>query len=234
MREHRLVESFNAAIEGFLYVVKTERNMRIHFLFAIFILLLGIYLNFRPQELMILAITVTLVLVAEMVNTAVELIVDIIVEMEFHPIAKVIKDAAAGAVLLAVINAIIVGYLLFAVKVPFTLEEGITRLGNSPWHLTFISIIVVLAITIIGKVTLHSGTPLHGGMPSGHSAIAFAMWTVIAFLTRNAIVMLLSFVMAFLIARHRIKDSIHTIWEVTAGAILGILATGLIFQLLHQ
>ncbi len=234
MRESKLVESFNAAIEGFLYVVKTGRNMRIHFLFAILILLLGIYLNFKPQELMILAIAIALVLVTEMINTAVELIVDIIVEMEFHPIAKVIKDTSAGAVLLTVINAVIVGYLLFAGKVPFTMEEGIARLGTSPWHLTFISIIVVLALTILGKVTLHSGTPLHGGMPSGHSAIAFAMWTVIAFLTSNATVMLLAFVMAFLIARHRIKDSIHTIWEVVAGAILGILSTALIFQLLRQ
>jgi len=234
MRENKLVESFNAAIEGFLYVVKTERNMRIHFLSAIFILLLGIYLNFTPHELMVLAITITLVLVAEMINTAVELIVDIVVETEFHPIARVVKDASAGAVLLTVVNAIIVGYMLFAGKVPFTLEEGMARLGRSPWHLTFISIIVVLALTILGKVTLRRGTPLRGGMPSGHSAIAFAMWTVIAFLTRNAIVMLLAFVMAFLIARHRIKDSVHTVWEVVAGAILGILSTGLVFQLLRQ
>ena len=234
MRQNRIVESFNAAIEGFFYVVKTERNMRIHFLSAIFILLLGIYLNFTPHELMILAIAITLVLIAEMINTAIELIVDIIVEMEFHPIAKVIKDTSAGVVLLAVINAIIVGYLLFSGKAPFTIEEGIIRLGQSPWHLTFISIIVVLAFTILGKVFLRSGTPLRGGMPSGHSATAFAMWTIVAFLTRNSIVILLTFIMAFLIARHRIKDSIHTVWEVVAGAILGILSTALIFQLLRQ
>jgi len=234
MRQSKFVESFNAAIEGFLYVVKTERNMRIHFLASILILLLGICLNFTPQELMILAIAITLVLSAEMINTAIELIVDIIVEMEFHPIAKVIKDTSAGVVLLTVINAIIVGYMLFSGKMPFTIEEGIARLGHSPWHLTFISIIVVLAVTIMGKISTRSGTPLHGGMPSGHSAIAFAMWTVIIFLTRNSIVIVLAFVMAFLIARHRIKDSIHTTWEVVAGAILGILSTGLIFQLLRQ
>jgi len=233
MRERKFVESFNAAIEGFFYVVKKERNMRIHFLFAILILLLGIYLNFTPQELMILTITIALVLAAEMINTAVEHIVDIIVEMEFHPIAKVIKDISAGAVLLAAINAAIVGYLLFSGKIPFTIEEGITRIGQSPWHPTFISIIVVLTLTIFGKIFLHSGTPLRGGMPSGHSAIAFAMWAIIAFLTRNAVVILLAFVMAFLIARHRIKDSIHTIWEVIAGAMLGVLATTLIFQLLR-
>ncbi len=233
MHGRRFVESFNAAIEGFFYVVKTERNMRIHFLFAILILLLGIYLNFTPQELMILTITIALVLAAEMINTAVELIVDIIVEMEFHPIAKVIKDISAGAVLLTAINAAIVGYLLFSGKMPFTIEEGITRIGQSPWHLTFISIIVVLTLAIFGKIFLHRGTPLRGGMPSGHSAIAFAMWTIIAFLTRNAVVVLLAFVMAFLIARHRIKDSIHTVWEVIAGAALGVLTTTFIFQLLR-
>jgi diacylglycerol kinase (ATP) len=183
---------------------------------------------------MILTISITLVLAAEMINTAVELIVDIVVEMNFHPLAKIIKDVLAGTVLVTAINAAIVGYLLFSAKMPFTIEDGITRLGQSPWHLTFISIIVVMTLTIFGKAFLHSGTPMQGGMPSGHSAIAFAMWTVIAFLTRNAIVILMAFAMAFLIARHRIKDSIHTIWEVIAGAILGILATSLIFQLLHQ
>lgn len=233
MRKVKLFQSFNVAIEGFFYVIKTQRNMRIHFLLAIFIILLGIFFNFRPVEMSVLTMTIVFVLAAEMVNTAVELMVDVIVRMEYHPIARIIKDVSAGAVLLTAINALIVGYLLFAGKIPFTVEEGIMRIGKSPWHLTFASIIVVLALTIFGKIMLHSGTPLRGGMPSGHSAIAFSMWTAISFLTHNAIVIILSFVMAFLIARHRLKDSIHTIWEVVAGGLLGALVTTLIFQLLR-
>ena len=233
MRHSNFIESFNAAIEGFLYVMKMERNMRAHFILAILILLLGIYLNFTPLEITVLTITIVLVLVAEMINTAIELIVDIVVKEEFHPLARIIKDISAGAVLITAINAAIVGYILFSGKIPFSIEQGILRLGRSPWHLTFIAIIIVLAITIFGKILLRRGTPLRGGMPSGHSAIAFAMWTIILFLTRNTIVIILAFVMAFLIARHRIKDSIHTIWEVAAGAILGILTTILIFQLLR-
>ena len=229
----KFVESFNAAIEGFFYVIRTQRNMRIHFLLAVLILLLGIFFNFTPNEMMILAVTITFVLTAEMINTAVELIVNIIVRTEYHPVARTIKDVSAGAVLLTAINAAIIAYLLFAGKTPFTIEEGVIRIGKSPWHLTFISIIVILAITIFGKTILHRGTPMRGGMPSGHSAIAFSMWTVIVFLTHNPIVIILAFVMAFLIARHRIKDSIHTIWEVVAGALLGVLATTLIFQLLR-
>ena len=105
------------------------------------------------------------------------------------------------------------------------------KIGQSPWHLTFISIIVVLALTILGKVFLHSGTPLRGGMPSGHAAVAFAIWTIIVFLTNNSIVVILTFLMAFLIARHRVKDAVHTVWEVIAGSVLGVLLTTLIFQL---
>ena len=233
MRHSNFIESFNAAIEGFLYVMKMERNMRAHFILAILILLLGIYLNFTPLEITVLTITIVLVLVAEMINTAIELIVDIVVKEEFHPLARIIKDISAGAVLITAINAAIVGYILFSGKIPFSIEQGILRLGRSPWHLTFIAIIIVLAITIFGKILLRRGTPLRGGMPSGHSAIAFAMWTIIIFLTRNTIVIILAFVMAFLIARHRIKDSIHTLWEVVAGAVLGVLVTIMIFQLLR-
>jgi diacylglycerol kinase (ATP) len=229
----KFFESFNAAIEGFFYVIKTQRNMRVHFMLAVLILLLGIFLNLTYMEIAMLALTIALVLAAEMINTAVELIVDVMVKMEYHPIARIIKDVSAGAVLLTAINAVIVAYLLFSGKMPFTIEEGILRIGSSPWHLTFIAIILVLAVTIFGKVVLHSGTPMRGGMPSGHAAIAFSMWTIIVFLTRNPIVIILAFVMAFLIARHRIKDSIHSIEEVAVGGVLGALVTTMVFQLLR-
>ena len=97
--------------------------------------------------------------------------------------------------------------------------------------MTFIALILVFGASILGKLAFHKGTPLRGGMPSGHAAIAFAIWTIIAFFTNNSIVIMLSFFMAFLIARHRVKDAIHTVWEVVAGAILGILLATLVFQI---
>lgn len=230
MQERRFVESFNAAIEGFIYVLKTQRNMRIHFLSALLIILLAIYLNFSSLEMLVLCATITIVLAAEMLNTTVELVVDMI-KTEFHPIARIIKDISAGAVLIASINAVIAGYLLFSKRVPFRIEEEVAKIRQSPWHLTFISFILVLGLTIIGKILFHKGTPLRGGMPSGHAAIAFSIWTIIAFLTNNSIVIILAFVMAFLIARHRVKDSIHNVWEVLAGAVLGVLLTTIVFQL---
>jgi diacylglycerol kinase (ATP) len=230
MHPQRFIESFNAAVEGFIYVLKTERNMRTHFLAALFFLLLGIYLSFSAGEIMILAITITLVLVTEMINTAIELTVDMI-QKEFHPIARIIKDVSGGAVLLTAINAAIVGYILFSKKVPFNVGTHLINVRTTPWHITFIALILVFGMSILGKIIFHKGTPLRGGMPSGHSAIAFAIWAIIAFFTNNSIVIILSFLMAFLIARHRVKDAVHTVWEVIAGAVLGILLTILIFQI---
>ena len=232
MQKRNFIQSFNAAVEGFIYVLRTERNMRFHFLAAFFFILLAIYLNFSATELLILTTTIALVLATEMLNTTVELLVDM-VRSEFHPIARIIKDVAAGAVLLTAINAVIVGYILFATKLPFSISAGMTVIRQSPWHITFIALILVFGTTILGKIVFHRGTPLRGGMPSGHAAIAFSIWTIIAFFTSNTIVVGLSFLMAFLIARHRVKDAVHTIWEVVAGAILGVLLTTLVFQIFH-
>ncbi|MFA5146001.1 MAG: diacylglycerol kinase [Candidatus Omnitrophota bacterium] len=232
MQERKFIESFNDAIEGFIYVMRTQRNMRIHFLSAVLIILLGIYLSFSMGEILILCLTITFVLSAEMINTCVELVVDMI-KSEFHPIARIIKDVSAGAVLLTSINAAIVGYSLFSKRVPFRIEDAMVRIKQSPWHITFIALILVFGTSIMGKIIFHRGTPLRGGMPSGHSAIAFSIWTIITFLTNNSIVIVLAFFMAFLIARHRIKDAVHTFSEVFAGAVIGILLTTFVFQILR-
>ena len=230
MHERNIVESFNAAVEGIIYVLKTERNMRIHFLVALFFILLGVYLNFTYVEILALSIVITLVLTAEMINTALELTIDMI-KTEVDPVIRMIKDISAGAVLLTAINAVISGYILFSKKVPFHIDEEMARVRESPWTVSFMSIILVFGLSIIGKIVFHKGTPLRGGMPSGHAAVAFSIWTIIAFITNNSIVIGLSFIMAFLIARHRIKDAIHTFWEVLAGSVLGVLVTTLIFQI---
>ena len=227
-----IIKSFNAAIEGFIYVLRTERNMRVHFLTAMLFIILGVYLRFSAIEVMVLTGTIAMVLVAEMINTAIELTVDM-VKTEFHPIARIIKDVSAGAVLLTSINAAIVAYALFVRKLPFNTDVYMMSIRQSPWHITFIALILVFGISIMCKILFNKGTPLRGGMPSGHSAIAFAIWTVITFFTNNSIVTILTFLMAFLIARHRVKDAVHTVWEVIAGAILGVLITTLIFQIFH-
>lgn len=90
---------------------------------------------------------------------------------------------------------------------------------------------MVCIITVIVKAIFGEGTPLKGGMPSGHSAISFAIATAIALITESQTCMMLGFLMAFITAQSRVDAEVHSIWEVIVGAIFGILLTMLIFSL---
>lgn len=233
MQQQSLVESFNAAIEGFVYVFKSQRNMRFHFLIGLFAFLLGIILNFTYIELMVLCLTIAFVLFAEMFNTAVEYTVNLVVNLEYHPLARIVKDIGAGAVLLSAVTAMVVGYILFASRVGIRIEDNIMKIRESNWHITFIIFILILVVVVLSKLFLNKGTPLRGGMPSGHSAIAFSIWTVISLLYPNSLVIFLVFIMAVLVARSRVSSQIHSLMEVFIGALVGILITVFTFQLLR-
>ena len=233
MRQQSLVDSFNAAIEGFVYVFKSQRNMRLHFLIGLFAVLSGIVLNFTYIEIIALCLTIAFVLFAEMFNTAIEYTVDL-VSQEYHPLARIVKDICAGAVLLSAVMAVVVGYILFVSRAGIRIEDNIIKIRESSWHITFIILILVLAIVVLSKLFLNKGTPFRGGMPSGHSAVAFSIGTVISLLYPNSLVIFLVFILAFMVARSRIVSQIHSLMEVFIGAIVGILTTVFIFQLLRR
>lgn len=232
MKQQNLVESFNSAIEGFVYVFKSQRNMRLHFVVALVAILLGIVLNFTYIEFMILCLTIAFVLFAEMFNTAIEHTIDLIKE-EFHPLARIVKDICAGAVLLSASSAIIVGYILFVSRLGMRIEDNIVKIRGSSWHITFIVLLVILALVVLSKIVFRSGTPLRGGMPSGHSAIAFSIWTALSLLYPNSLVIFLVFFLALLVSRSRVRDNVHSALEVFTGAVMGVLITLLVFQILR-
>jgi len=233
MSPKKLVTSLNAAVGGLIYVLRTQRNMRLHFLIALFILSFAAYLNFTRLELLLLSVVITLVLVLEMVNTAIELTTNL-VKNAYDPMVRVVKDIAAGAVFLSAVNAIVVGYFLFLKRFRTRVDSRVVidKIMESSWYVTFIILVIVLFLVLTAKVFFHKGTPFRGGMPSGHAAVAFSIWTVVSFSTRNGLVIFLTFLLAFLIARSRFKDHVHTVWEVMVGAVLGIVVTILMLQLL--
>ena len=112
-RRISLVESFNYAVEGIIHVLRTHRNMRIHFAAAAVVLILALWIGVDRIELVVLLLAIAFVLIAEMVNSAIEAAIDVATS-SFDPLAKLAKDIAAGAVLIASINAIAVGYLVFS------------------------------------------------------------------------------------------------------------------------
>jgi len=182
-------------------------------------------------EILLLCAAISFVLITEMINTAVEHAVDLLTET-YHPVARIIKDVCAGAVLISAVNAVIAGYLIFQRVLNIQIEVGLGRVRQSPYHLTFIALISVITLVVLGKIMFHRGTPLRGGMPSGHSAFVFSCWTIIALLTQNGLIAVLSFILCVLVARSRTQNKTHSFWEVVIGAALGILVTTLVFQFL--
>ncbi|MBU1888405.1 MAG: diacylglycerol kinase, partial [Candidatus Omnitrophica bacterium] len=214
-------------------VFKTQRNMRLHFLTGLVALVLGVALNFTYIEITILCLTIAFVLFTEMFNTAIEHTIDLVKE-EFHPLARIVKDICAGAVLLSAMAAVVIGYILFIDRAGIRIEENIIKIRESNWHVSFIILLVILVLVVLGKVFLRSGTPLRGGMPSGHSAIAFSIWIALSLFYPNSIVIFLVFVLAFMVARSRVRDKVHSTMEVISGALLGLVVTIFILQILRR
>lgn len=234
MRKRGLTDSFNYAIEGLKHTLKTQRNMRIHLAVGATVIVLGMVLSLDRVDFILLLSAVTLVLVAEMFNTSIELAVDIFTK-EFHHMAKMAKDIAAGCVFITAVYAVIVGYLVFSNTLKIiNISDVLLKIRRSPWHITAIALALIVGMVIALKALFNKGTPLRGGMPSGHSAVGFSIFTVTAFLSDDIMVIGLVFIMAVLLASSRIRKGLHTIWEVIAGSVIGILVTTLVFQLLYR
>lgn len=112
----RLLKSFKYAGKGIFYAFREEQNIKVHFLLATIAILLAIYFQVSIGEVIALVIVISLVLVAELINTVLERVVDII-KPRMHPYAKSIKDMQAGMVLIASLAAVVVGLLIFAPRV---------------------------------------------------------------------------------------------------------------------
>ena len=110
-RKHAL--SFKYAFQGIHYVLKTQANFRIHIITAILVIALAYMLRFSELEWIVLFITISFVFILELINTVFEVLVDHLWQEE-NPRAKIIKDVAAGAVLIGAIGAAIIGVFLFA------------------------------------------------------------------------------------------------------------------------
>ena len=231
-RAPTVIDSFNYAFEGIIHVLRTQRNMRIHFAVAFVVIVLALVVNVTKLELIALLISVTFVLIAEMVNTAVEAAIDI-ATTSFDPMAKLAKDIAAGAVLIAAANAVIVGYLVFAGKVADRSAEILDRLRNAPAELTLVALVLTIIVVIATKAYTGRGTPLRGGIPSGHAALAFAGWIAATYAAGNEhrfLVSSIALILALLVAQTRVESGVHSALEVTYGALVGALATLVVFQ----
>jgi diacylglycerol kinase (ATP) len=233
-RAPTLLDSFNYAVEGIIHVLRTQRNLRIHVVIAIAVLGAAVALGVDRISLIALLFAIAFVLVAEMVNTAIEGAIDVSTT-SFDPNAKLAKDIAAGAVLIASVTAVGVGYLVFAHAAAHPTARLLDRVRDAPAEITLAALVLVTLVVIGTKAWTGRGTPLRGGLPSGHAAVAFAGWTAATYVIgddHRFLVSSLTFLMALLVAQTRVESGIHSALEVFYGGALGALVTLVAFQVL--
>jgi diacylglycerol kinase (ATP) len=224
------ITSANFAINGILHAAQTERHMRYHFYAAIIVLIASFSLGITRYEFVAIAIVVILVLLAEMINTAIEAVVDLVSE-EFNIKAQAAKDIAAGAVLVTASGALAIGYIILFPYCKKAFKEGITLVNHSHEDVALIALTITFIAVIILKAYLGRGLPLRGGMPSGHAAVSFSIWTIVTIISKTLLPSLLVFALALIIAQSRVSTGAHRPSEVVAGAMLGMVITFSLFML---
>jgi diacylglycerol kinase (ATP) len=229
MKNRNIIDSFNNAMNGIISTVRSERNMKLHITAAAMILILSLFYDLTRTEFLIVCITIALVFICELFNTAIEVVIDTLIGI-YHPKAKVVKDTAAGAVFISAILSILVGYFIFYDRVSTSLEIGIIRIKQEPMHITVIAIILTMMVVLLMKAFFKKGTPFSGGMPSGHAAIAFSATTAVALWSNNVNITILFLIISLLVVQSRLEGKIHTVIELLAGAIIGFSVTLLLFQ----
>ena len=240
--EHKLkndnfIEAWYNAINGIVYTATTQRNFRIQLVLAVIVLALSLFYGLGTTEFLCLVFALFFVIFAEMVNTAIETVVDLFVDV-YHPKAKIAKDVAAGAVVLSACNALIVGYFIFfnAENMKAISDSIFNNMVKSLQHLAFVAIILVVIAVIAIKASCSKKKERgqlikEGFVPSGQSAVAFAALTAIWINSKDVVTFTLALVLSLLVVGNRVYNNARTKAEVVFGACMGVLIVMLVYGL---
>ena len=116
LKNRNFIDAWSNAFNGIIYAVTTQSNIKKQLVIAVIVMLVSLLFNLSRAEFLCLMFTVILIIVAEMINTAIETVVDLYIDV-YHPKAKIAKDVSAGAVLIAAITAVVVGLIIFLNKI---------------------------------------------------------------------------------------------------------------------
>jgi len=224
--------SLDNAIEGILYAAKTERHVRFHLYAAAVLLVICFTLGINKWELLILTTMATIVIVAEMFNSAVESVVDIL-SPEKQERARIAKDIAAGAVLIPSFVSVVAAYFILKPYIIDSYLNGVAVARHSGGDIAVTAVIIIMIFVVILKSYLGQVHPLKGGMPSGHSALAFSICISVTIISWSLGGFIISFIIAVIIALSRVFLKVHSFIEVLVGALLGSVVTLLLFKLFY-
>jgi diacylglycerol kinase (ATP) len=236
LKKKDLLGPFKVAFSGAVYTFKTQRHMRIHLYVVLAVMILGLVTNIPRRELFVMLFVISLIVVAEMFNSAIEATIDL-VQPNYHPMAKFAKDIAAGAVLITSILAVVVVALILLGDARWE-QIRVSLTGDTPSVPAIprfiIGFFLLFIMVVIGKGLGKRGQVLKGGLVSGHAAFGFFIAIGIMFLTDQPLVSALGVLLAAIIAQSRWEAKIHSLFEVTLGAIVGAVLGLVLFGMMPK
>ena len=221
------------AINGVIYATTTQGNVKKQLLIVVAVIILSLLFELSKIEFVAIIFAIALVVFAEMINTAIETLVDLYVDV-YHPKAKIAKDVGAGAVVIAALNSVIVAYFVFFDKIAQIGDTVLESLVKSPIHLAFATVL----LTLVAAVALKAANVVRSKkensikfVPSGQAMVAFASAMAIWVNTKSMIAYTLAIIMSLLIAVSRYEAKERTAGELVFGGIAGTIIAGLIYSL---
>ncbi|QKI82715.1 diacylglycerol kinase family protein [Kroppenstedtia eburnea] len=219
MRKSSLLASFRYALEGLKYTLVTQQNMRIHFLAALGVLLFSLWLPLTKVEVLILFVCILLVIVAELINTAVEAVIDLVTR-DFHPLAKVAKDVAAGAVLLSAGMAVVVGLSIFYPYLDILSLQSLERTSH-PLNIGLAALIVFDFFLTLSLKGIFNRIGRPEWEPSMTMSLASLIAASLMMMTANWLVIILVLLLYFLLLGTRLQMKTRK-QAVLLGVFLGV------------
>ncbi|WP_409341323.1 diacylglycerol kinase [Paenibacillus sp. MBLB4367] len=222
----RFFRGFRYAYEGIKYALSTQRNMKFHFFVSFFVLSSALFFHLSKMEILFLLLSITLVIVTELINTGVEKAVDLAMP-DRHPIAKIAKDVAAASVLVSAVFAVAVGTIIFYEPVDkWIRSREIPDASFAPgelWlYLGLVLLTVIVAETRFGKSRFR---------PSLWTAIAFSCATFISLLTSKTIIALMAYSMSLLFLIMLYERRSRSMPSLLFGSVIGTVITVLAYYL---
>ncbi len=232
MRGRSLLDSSRNAVDGLLHVLQQDWHMRFICLIGAIVMLISALLRVSRVEVLILLVAISLVVLAEVLNRAIEVIVDL-VSPGYHPLARVAKDVGGAGVLVAVILGSVIALGVFVNADALAVIRGESqRPAVSYLHVALVGVVTVVVAVILGKLWGGHGSLTRGGLVSAHSALAFFCFISVWFLTDEPIVRVLAFVLAVLVGQSRVEAGIHTVREVVIGTVVALVVGTLLYSLI--
>lgn len=221
MNVKKWLDGFRYAYDGLKYALSSQRNMKFHFFISFLVLLLALILGLSRIDIMFILLAITLVVLAELFNTAIEKAIDLAMP-DIHPLAKIAKDVSAGAVLVSAMFAVVVGMMVFYEP----LDRLFRHIDDVEGYISG-SIWVLLALVIFSVIVIETRFSDRGQLtrPSLLSAVAFSLSTLITVSVWNTLVFMLSYCLAFLIMLVLYDKTNRKMSSLILGAMIGTFIT---------